>query len=167
MAVKIISGKPQFIWPKKVAHHLANVWGRLITKQFSDGEMSPNSWIRSRNHDVHSVSPLFPPADNFFRALLMIDAAKRASTENVNVIIPYFACRQDRKDKPRVAIAPNWLPIYFRRPVPIGLWPDLHADQIQVFDIPLSLDGEYIFVPYLKSLQLREHHVCQPRCWRH
>ena len=35
----------------------------------------------------------------------MIDAAKRASAYKVIAVIPYFGfARQDRKDKPRVAI---------------------------------------------------------------
>ena len=35
----------------------------------------------------------------------MIDAAKRASAHKIIAVIPYFGwARQDRKDKPRVAI---------------------------------------------------------------
>ena len=37
--------------------------------------------------------------------LLMLDAAKRASARHITAVIPYFGwARQDRKDKPRVAI---------------------------------------------------------------
>ena len=36
----------------------------------------------------------------------MIDAAKRASAKHVNVVIPYYGyARQDRKDKPRIAVS--------------------------------------------------------------
>ena len=35
----------------------------------------------------------------------MIDAARRASAKHIYAVIPYFGfARQDRKDKPRVAI---------------------------------------------------------------
>ncbi|MEZ5054254.1 MAG: ribose-phosphate pyrophosphokinase-like domain-containing protein [Chitinophagales bacterium] len=42
----------------------------------------------------------------------MIDAAKRASAGYVVAVMPYFGlARQDRKDKPRVAIGAKLLPI--------------------------------------------------------
>ena len=44
----------------------------------------------------------------FLELLLMVDAAKRASAESVTVVMPYFGyARQDRKDKPRVALQPK------------------------------------------------------------
>ena len=46
-----------------------------------------------------------PPSDNLMELLLMIDAAKRASAENIVAVIPYFGyARQDKKGKPRVPI---------------------------------------------------------------
>ena len=48
---------------------------------------------------------LSPPTENLMELLLMIDAAKRASAYKVVPVIPYYGyARQDRKDKPRVAI---------------------------------------------------------------
>jgi ribose-phosphate pyrophosphokinase len=90
----------------------------------------------------------------------MVDAAKRASAHNVNVIIPYFGyARQDRKDKPRVAIAAKMIANLISAAGADRIMAcDLHADQIQgFFDIPVDhLDGSYIFVPYLKSLGLKD-----------
>jgi ribose-phosphate pyrophosphokinase len=92
--------------------------------------------------------------------LLMVDAAKRASSHNVNVVIPYFGyARQDRKDKPRVAIASKLIANLLSAAGADRIMTcDLHADQIQgFFDIPVDhLDGAYIFVPYLKSLGLKD-----------
>ena len=89
----------------------------------------------------------------------MIDAARRASAENVNVIIPYFGyARQDRKDRPRVAIAAKMIANLLSAAGANRIMTcDLHADQIQgFFDIPVDhLDGAYIFIPYLKSLGLQ------------
>jgi ribose-phosphate pyrophosphokinase len=132
---------------------MANAWVPLTTSS-----LSPHIAESVRGHDVFIIQSTFPPADNFFELLLMIDAAKRASAENVNVIIPYFGyARQDRKDKPRVAIAAKLIANLLSAAGADRIMTcDLHADQIQgFFDIPLDhLDGEYIFVPYLKSLNL-------------
>ena len=103
-------------------------------------------------------SLLFAPANNLIELLLMIDAARRASAKKVTAVIPYFGyARQDRKDKPRVAIGAKLMANML---VAAGadrvMTCDLHAGQIQgFFDIPVDhLDGSAIFVPYLKSLGL-------------
>lgn len=158
MSVKIVSGRATTY----LAERIANAYGeRLVAvdyQQFSDGEMSPLIGESVRGHDVFIVQSTFAPADNFLELLLLIDAAKRASALNVNVIIPYFGyARQDRKDKPRVAIAAKLIANLISAAGADRIMTcDLHADQIQgFFDIPVDhLDGNYIFVPFLKSLNL-------------
>ena len=166
MSVKIISGRATIYLAEKVAHAYGEPLCPVTYKQFSDGEMSPHIGESVRGHDVFIIQSTFPPADNFFELLLMIDAAKRASAENVNVIIPYFGyARQDRKDKPRVAIAAKLIAnVLSAAGAHRIMTADLHADQIQgFFDIPLDhLDGEYIFVPYLKSLNLKDIMFASP-----
>ena len=73
--------------------------------------------------------------------LLMIDAAKRASAYKVIAVIPYFGfARQDRKDKPRVAIGAKLVANMLQAAgVDRIITMDLHADQIQgFFDIPID-----------------------------
>jgi len=158
MAVKIISGRASTYLAEKIAHAYGEPLGKVLYQQFSDGEMSPYIAESVRGHDVFIVQSTFAPADNFLELLLMIDATKRASAQAVNVIIPYFGyARQDRKDKPRVAIAAKLIANLLSAAGADRIMAcDLHADQIQgFFDIPVDhLDGSYIFVPYLKSLNL-------------
>lgn len=159
MAVKIFSGRATTYLAEKIAHAYGEPLGTVNYQQFSDGEMSPFIGESVRGHDVFIVQSTFAPADNFMELLLMIDAARRASASNVNVIIPYFGyARQDRKDKPRVAIAAKLIANLLSAAGANRIMTcDLHADQIQgFFDIPVDhLDGNYIFVPYLKSLNLQ------------
>jgi ribose-phosphate pyrophosphokinase len=158
MAVRIFSGRATTYLAEKIAQSYGESLGQVNYQQFSDGEMSPYLAESVRGHDVFIVQSTFAPADNFMELLLMIDAARRASAENVNVVIPYFGyARQDRKDKPRVAIAAKMIANLISAAGAHRIMTcDLHAAQIQgFFDIPVDhLDGAYIFIPYLKSLNL-------------
>jgi ribose-phosphate pyrophosphokinase len=160
MAVKIFSGRATHYLSEKIANAYGEPLGSVNYQQFSDGEMSPFIGESVRGHDVFIIQSTFAPSDNLMELLLMVDAAKRASAHNVNVVIPYFGyARQDRKDKPRVSIAAKMIANLLSAAGATRIMAcDLHADQIQgFFDIPVDhLDGSYIFVPYLKSLNLKD-----------
>jgi ribose-phosphate pyrophosphokinase len=166
MAVKIISGRATTYLAEKIANAYGEVLGTVVYQSFSDGEMSPFIAESVRGHEVFLIQSTFPPSDNLMELLLMIDAAKRASALSVNVVIPYFGyARQDRKDKPRVAIAAKLIANLLSAAGANRIMAcDLHADQIQgFFDIPVDhLDGSYIFVPYLKSLGLADIMFASP-----
>ena len=158
MAVKIFSGRSTIYLAEKIAHAYGEPLGEVKYQQFSDGEMSPFIAESVRGHEVFIIQSTFSPSDNLMELLLMVDAAKRASSSSVNVVIPYFGyARQDRKDKPRVSIASKLIANLLSAAGADRIMTcDLHAEQIQgFFDIPVDhLDGAYIFVPYLKSLGL-------------
>jgi ribose-phosphate pyrophosphokinase len=158
MAVKIFSGRATTYLADKIANAYGETLGEVNYQQFSDGEMSPFICESVRGHEVFIIQSTFPPSDHLMELLLMVDAAKRASASSINVVIPYFGyARQDRKDKPRVAIAAKLIANLISAAGATRIMAcDLHADQIQgFFDIPVDhLDGSYIFVPYLKSLGL-------------
>ncbi|MEQ9230813.1 MAG: ribose-phosphate pyrophosphokinase, partial [Cyclobacteriaceae bacterium] len=98
--------------------------------------------------------------------LLMIDAARRASAKYVTVVVPYFGyARQDRKDKPRVAIAAKLVANLLQAAGADRIMTcDLHAGQIQgFFDIPVDhMDGSYIFIPYIQNLKLENLTFASP-----
>ncbi|HEY9048399.1 MAG TPA: ribose-phosphate pyrophosphokinase [Ohtaekwangia sp.] len=166
MAVKIFSGRATTYLAEKIANAYGERLGEVNYQQFSDGEMSPFITESVRGHEVFLIQSTFPPSDNLMELLLMVDAAKRASASSVNVVIPYFGyARQDRKDKPRVAIAAKLHANLISAAGASRIMAcDLHADQIQgFFDIPVDhLDGSYIFVPYLKSLGLSDIMFASP-----
>jgi ribose-phosphate pyrophosphokinase len=166
MAVKIFSGQATTYLADKIANAYGETLGEVLYQTFSDGEMSPFLAESVRGHEVFLIQSTFAPADNLMELLLMVDAAKRASAKAVNVVIPYFGyARQDRKDKPRVAIAAKLIANLLSASGANRIMAcDLHADQIQgFFDIPVDhLDGAYIFVPYLKSLGLTDIMFASP-----
>jgi ribose-phosphate pyrophosphokinase len=90
--------------------------------------------------------------------LLMIDAARRASAYKTIAVIPYYGyARQDRKDRPRVAIGSKLVAnLLTAAGADRVITMDLHAPQIQgYFDIPVDhLDSSAIFIPYIENLKL-------------
>lgn len=156
--VQIVSGKASRYLAEEIAAAYGKPLGEVVLQEFSDGEFSPFYTQSVRGSDLFIIQSTIPPADNLLELLLLIDAAKRASAKYVTVVIPYFGyARQDRKDKPRVAIAAKLMANLISAAGADRIMTcDLHADQIQgFFDIPLDhLDGTAIFVPYLRSLEL-------------
>ena len=157
-AVKIFSGSASNYLAKDIAKYYGKDLGAVTTLKFSDGEMSPSFDESVRGCDVFIIQSTFPTADNLMELLLMIDAARRASAHYVTAVIPYFGySRQDRKDRPRVGIGAKLVGNLLTAAGADRLMTiDLHAGQIQGFmDFPVDhLEGNAIFVPYLKSLNL-------------
>ncbi len=164
--VKIFSGTSSGYLAEKIAKSYGESLGSISRYRFSDGELSVSYDESVRGNHVYLVQSTFPPADNILELLLMVDAAKRASAEYVTLVIPYFGyARQDRKDKPRVAIGAKLVANLFAASGADRLITcDLHAGQIQgFFDFPVDhLDGQAIFVPYLRSLNLENLVIASP-----
>jgi ribose-phosphate pyrophosphokinase len=157
-SVKIFSGTNSSYLAEKIAKKLGKNLGALTIQKFSDGEFQPVFQESIRGDYVFLVQSTFAPSDNLMELLMMIDAARRASAGYITAVIPYFGfARQDRKDKPRVAIASklvaNLLTTAGANRV---MTMDLHAPQIQgFFDIPVDhLDSSAIFIPYIEKLKI-------------
>lgn len=164
--VKLFSGTSSNYLAKKIALEYGKPLGEVEIQKFSDGEIAPYYKESVRGCDVFIINSTFAPADNLMELLLLIDAAKRASAKYVTVVIPYFGyARQDRKDRPRVSIGAKLVANLISAAGANRIMTcDLHAGQIQgFFDIPVDhLDGSYIFVPYIRSLQLDDLLIASP-----
>ncbi len=139
--VKIFSGRNSEYLSEKIAKHYGYELGKITCQQFSDGEISVSFDESIRGIDVFLIQSTFAPADNLMELLLMVDAARRASAHYVTVVVPYFGyARQDRKDKPRVAIAAKLVANLLSAAGADRLMTcDLHAGQIQgFFDFPVD-----------------------------
>lgn len=162
-SVKIFSGTGSDVLSKKIAHCYGKKLGALTVQRFSDGEISPSFDESIRGSEVFLIQSTMPPSENLMELLLMIDAAKRASSNTVTVLIPYFGyARQDRKDKPRVAIGAKLVAnLLSAAGASRVVTCELHAGQIQgFFDIPVvHLQSSAIFLPYLQSLDLKDNFV--------
>ena len=140
--------------------------GQIEVTPFSDGEFQPKFTESVRGASVYIIQSTIPPADNLMELLLTIDAAKRASADKVIAVIPYFGwARQDRKDRPRVAIGAKLVANLLRAAGADRVMAcDLHADQIQgFFDIPLDhIYASKVFIPYIKSRGIENLAIAAP-----
>lgn len=156
--VKIFSGSASSYLAEQIAAAYGQDLGKVSILRFSDGEIQTSYEETVRGSDVFIIQSTFPPTDNLFELLLMIDAAKRASANQIIAVIPYFGfARQDRKDQPRVAIGAKLVANLLSAAGATRIVTmDLHADQIQgFFDFPVDhLYASSIFLPYIQSLKL-------------
>jgi len=164
--IKIFSGRASRYLTEKIAQKLGVDIGKVNFIDFSDGEMQLHFDESVRGAYVYLVQSTFSPISNLFELLLMIDAAHRASAYKIAAVVPYFGYgRQDRKDKPRVAIGAKLIAnMLTAAGISRIMTMDLHADQIQgFFDVPVDhLYASSIFVPYLKELHLENLMVASP-----
>src|SRR5213082_2360620 len=142
----------------RICDYLDIPQGKNETLHFSDGNTFVRILENVRGRRVYLVqSTVFPTNDNFMELLFWIDAFKRAGTDSVTVLIPYFSyAKGDKKDEPRVSIRARVCADAIEvagadRVVTM----DLHAPQIQGF-FHLPVDDLYA-LPYLCRAIEREN----------
>jgi ribose-phosphate pyrophosphokinase len=157
-SAKIFAGTGSHHLAERICKSYGCQLGKINIQKFSDGEIQPIFLESIRGDYVFLVQSTYAPSDNLMELLLMIDAARRASADKIIVVIPYYGyARQDRKDRPRVAIGSK---LVANMLVAAGanrvITMDLHAPQIQgYFDIPVDhLDSSAVFIPYITQLKL-------------
>ena len=162
----VFSGTATQYLTEKICKSLGVPQGQINITRFADGEFSVSYEESIRGRDVFLVQSTFPNSDNLMELLLMIDAAKRASARSINAVIPYFGwARQDRKDKPRVAIGAKLVADMLSvAGISRLITMDLHADQEQgFFNVPVDhLYASSVLLPYVKSLNLKNLVIATP-----
>jgi ribose-phosphate pyrophosphokinase len=164
--IKLFACKASKDFALKVAKALNLQLGDSDVFTFSDGEFQPSYNESVRGATVFIIQSTFPPTDNLFELLLMIDAAKRASAHKVIAVMPYFGwARQDRKDKPRVSIGAKLVAnMLHAAGCDRVMTCDLHADQIQgFFDFPVDhIYASAVFLPYIEKMKLDNLAIAAP-----
>jgi ribose-phosphate pyrophosphokinase len=141
--------------------------GESKLQRFADGEIYFQLLENVRGVDVFIVQPTcFPVDQHLVELLIMIDALKRASAGRITVVVPYYGyARQDRKDRPRVAISSKLVAdLLTTAGANRALFMDLHAAQIQgFFNIPVDhMFASPVMVSYFRELNLADLTVVSP-----
>lgn len=165
--IKIFSLNSNLPLAKEIADYVGVELANCEVNRFADGEVQVNITETVRGHTVFVVQPTSSPVnDHYMELLIMIDALKRASADEINVVMPYYGySRQDRKAKSRQPISAKLVADLLQAAgANRVLSLDLHADQIQgFFDIPIdNFFAGPIFAKYIKNLNLEDVVVVSP-----
>ena len=164
---RLFSGTANPELARKIGEHIGVKVGETKLQRFADGEVFFQLLENVRGVDVFVVQPTCYPVDqHLVELLVMIDALKRASAARITVVMPYYGyARQDRKDKPRVAISAKLIAdLLTTAGANRALFVDLHAAQIQgFFNIPVDhLYASPVLVSYFRELNLPNLMVISP-----
>ena len=164
---KIVSGSANRALAEEIATFLGVSLVQTRFQRFSDGEIHFQLLENVRGADVFLIQPTCYPTDqHLMELLIMLDALRRASAGRITVVVPYYGyARQDRKDRPRVAITSKLVAdLLVTAGANRALFVDLHAAQIQgFFNIPVDhLFASPVLVGYFRGLNLPNLTVVSP-----
>ena len=164
---KIVSGSANRALAEEMAAFLGVSLLQTDFRRFSDGEIRFQLLENVRGADVFVIQPTCHPTDqHLMELLIMIDALRRASAARITAVVPYYGyARQDRKDRPRVAITSKLVAdLLVTAGANRALFTDLHAAQIQgFFNIPVDhLFASPVLVDYFRRLNLPNLTVVSP-----
>jgi ribose-phosphate pyrophosphokinase len=153
----LFSGNSNKQLADKIASYLDIPLGAALVGQFADGETRVELGCNVRGRDVYILQSSSYPANHYImEAVIMADAARRASAGRVTLVMPYFGyARQERKSAPRTPITAKLVADLIEasginRVVTL----ELHTSAIQgFFNIPVDhLFAKPIFASYFRNL---------------
>ncbi|MFB9769408.1 ribose-phosphate diphosphokinase [Lactiplantibacillus modestisalitolerans] len=149
---------------KKISKRVGVPLGKSSVRRFSDGEIQISIDESIRGSEVYVIQSISDPVnDTILELLIMIDALRRASASEINVVIPYYGySRQDRKARSREPITAKLIATLLEKDRANRiLTVDLHAAQIQgFFNIPVDhLVAAPILASYFKDRGITDNLV--------
>ena len=152
---------------KEISDYLGVALSDCSVEKFADGEVAITINETVRGHSVFVIQSTSAPVnDNYMELLIMIDALKRASAKEINIIMPYYGySRQDRKAAPRQPISAKLMADLLQAAGADRIMClDLHAAQIQgFFNIPIDNFLAFpIFAEYFIGKNLEDIVVVSP-----
>ena len=163
----ILTGNANPELAKDVAAHIGVELCNAYVGHFNNGETQVMIDESVRGKDVFIIQPTCQPVnDSLMELLIMVDACKRASANNITAVVPYYAyARQDRKTRGREPISAKLVAnLMATAGVNRVITVDLHAGQIQgFFDIPVDhLAAVPVLADYLSKKELQDVVVVSP-----
>jgi ribose-phosphate pyrophosphokinase len=141
--MKLFAGTANLTLAKAISAKLGIPLQQTEVQRFSDGEIRVELMENVRGCKAFIIQPTCAPAnDNLMELLLMADALRRSSVEEIIAVIPYFGyARQDRRPGyTRVPISASVVAHMIEAAgIDHVITVDLHATQIQgFFQVPVD-----------------------------
>ena len=104
--IKIFACKSAENFTKEICDYLNLPVGQMDILKFKNDNTFVQIKETVREQDVYIVQTTTPPVnERVMELLIAIDAFKRASARNINVVLPYYIySRSDKKDQPRIPV---------------------------------------------------------------
>jgi len=150
-----------------VARHLGINLGNVKIRKFANGEIYVRYLESVRGADVFIIQSICAPVnETLMELLIMVDAAKRASSRSITAVITHYGyARQDKKSAAREPITAKLVAdVLTVAGVNRVITMDLHQGQIQgFFNQPVNhLTALPILADYFESLHLDNLVVVSP-----
>ncbi|WP_203641893.1 ribose-phosphate diphosphokinase [Levilactobacillus andaensis] len=149
---------------EKIAKAAGVELGKATIKHFSDGEIQISIDESIRGDELFIIQSVSDPVNtNLMELLIMVDAARRASADKINVVIPYYGySRADRKARSREPITAKLIASLMQMDgVSRVIALDLHAAQLQgFFDIPVDhLQSDRLLTSYFEESAMADEDI--------
>ena len=159
--IKIFACPTAEEFTQEICENLKLEMGKINYQKFSNDNNFVQVLETVREQDVYIVQTTRPPVnERIMELLITIDAMKRASAKNVNVVLPYFLySRSDKKDQPRIPVTAKLMAQLIEAAGATRVITcDLHNPAIQAyFNINCDrLTAEYLLEDYFKNKQLED-----------
>ncbi len=159
--IKIFACPTAEKFTKEICDCLGIEMGKIKHQKFINDNNFVQILETVRQKDVYIVQTTQPPVnERIMELLITIDAVKRASAKNINVVLPYFPySRSDKKDQPRVPITAKLIAQLIEAAGATRVIScDLHNPAIEAyFNINCDkLTAEYLLEEYYKEKNLKD-----------
>lgn len=159
--VKIFACPTAEKFAKEVCDCLNLKMGKINHTKFKNDNNFVQILETVRQNDVYIIQTSEPPVnERIMELLITIDAAKRASAKNINVVLPYYPySRSDKKDQPRVPITAKLIAQLLEAAGATRIITcDLHNPAIQAyFNVNCDrLTAEYLLEEYFAKKNLED-----------
>ena len=159
--IKIFACKSAENFTKEICDYLNLPVGEMDILKFKNDNTFVQIKETVREQDVYIVQTTTPPVnERVMELLIAIDAFKRASANNINVVLPYYIySRSDKKDQPRIPVTAKLMQQLLEAAGATRVITcDLHNPAIQAyFNINCDrLSAQNILQKYFKEKDLKD-----------
>ena len=147
---------------QEICEHLKLPMGKINRMKFKNDNNFVQILETVREQDVYLIQSNVPPVnERIMELLITIDAMKRASAKNINVVLPYYIySRSDKKDQPRIPITAKLIAeIIEAAGATRVITCDLHNPAIQAYFNNINCDrlsAEYLLEDYFINKNIKD-----------